>query len=56
LIIFIAVTTNFITIEIVGCPCLNIKLISLYLHMNDVYEIIQGSQMLNIAVIQLWIL
>jgi len=30
--------------------------IPLYVHMNDVYEIIQGHQMLNIAVIQLWIL
>jgi len=31
--------------------------IPLYIHMNDVYEIIQGHQMLNIIVIiQLWIL
>jgi len=30
--------------------------IPLYVNMSDLWEIIQGNQMLNIAVIQLWIM
>jgi len=30
--------------------------IPLYVNMSDLWEIIQGNQMLNIAVIQLWII
>jgi len=29
---------------------------SLYVYMNDIMEIIMGSQMLNITVIQLWMM
>jgi len=30
--------------------------IPLYINMSDLWEIIQGNQMLNITVIQLWII